>query len=99
MNWFDRLAWDLICKKISDKCSYGVLKSRVSSCYGSTPTALTRRLITFGGRGCGKTLTMKFIANQINELYNKRISVRWCESFEILDDRGRYLRTVYMAKI
>ena len=70
------------------------------SVYKLTPTALTRRLLTFGGRGCGKTLTMKIIAKQINELYNECvISVRWCESFEILDDRGRYLRTVYLAKI
>lgn len=84
-EWFDRMAWDMICTKIAAK--------------GLTSTAITRRLITFGGRGCGKTLTMKIVANQINELYNKRISVRWCESFEILDDRKRRVCFVHMAKI
>ncbi len=70
------------------------------SIYKLTPTAITRRLFTFGGRGCGKTLTIKIVANQINELYNKHvISVRWCESFEILDDRKRRVCFVHMAKI
>lgn len=86
MNWFDRIAWDLICSKIADK--------------GLTSTALTRRLITYGGRGCGKTLAMKTVLNQIYRLYNKSvISVRWCESFEILDDRGRRVCFVHLAKI
>lgn len=70
------------------------------SVYKLTPTALVRRLITFGGRGCGKTISMKALLNQIYGLHNMcDISLRWCESFEILDDRGRYLRTVYVAKI
>ena len=70
------------------------------SVYKLTPTAITRSLITSGGRGCGKTLTMKIIAKQINVLYNKCvISVRWCESFEILDDRKRRVCFVHLAKI
>ena len=44
--------------------------------------------------------TTKAVINEIYGLYNKMvISVRWCGSFEILDDRGRYLRIVYVAKI
>lgn len=65
-----------------------------------TPTAITRRLLTFGGRGCGKTLAMKTVLNQISDLYNKSvISVRWCDSFEILDNRKRRVCFVHMAKI
>ena len=68
--------------------------------YKLTPTAQTRRLITFGGRGCGKTITMKALLNQIYGLHIKCvISVRWCESFEILDDRGRRVCFVHVAKI
>lgn len=44
--------------------------------------------------------TVKAVLNEIYGIYNKFvISVRWCESFEILNDRGRYLYTVYVAKI
>lgn len=91
-EWVDRIAWELICTKIAEK--------QCLNKYKLTPTALTRRLITFGGRGCGKTLTMKFVAKQINELYNKSlISVRWCECFEILDNRKRRVCYVHLAKI
>lgn len=44
--------------------------------------------------------TLKAVVHEIFLLNNSMIiSVRWCESFEILDNRGRYLRTVYLAKI
>lgn len=103
-DWFDRIAWDLICAKIADKCDYNVCKSRVSSTYGSTPTAITRRLLTYGGRGFGKSealiRTLKAVVHEIFLLNNKMlISVRWCESFEILDDRGRRVCFVHLAKI
>lgn len=44
--------------------------------------------------------TVKAVLNEIYGIYNKFvISVRWCKSFEILDDRGRRVRTVYLAKV
>lgn len=44
--------------------------------------------------------TVKAVLNEIYGIYNKTvISIRWCESFEILDDRKRRVRFVHVAKI
>ena len=61
---------------------------------------MSKYSVWFGGRGFGKTMAMKTVLNQIFVPYNKStISVRWCESFEIFDDRKRRVCFVHMAKI
>lgn len=58
--------------------------------------------ITMQSRGYGKTMTTRALYKSIiNEFasYFKTISVRWCESFEILDNRKRRMCYVHMAKI
>lgn len=85
VNWFDRMAWDLICAKIS-------AKQRLNTTYG----------FLFQSRGYGKTLTTRALYRSIAREFSpyfRQISVRWCESFEILDDRKRRVCFVHMAKI
>lgn len=55
-------------------------------------------------RGYGKTMTsralFRSITNNFAEDFDKNtISLRWCEYFEIPDNRGRKNRLIYMAKV
>lgn len=84
-NWFDRLAWDLVCAKIA-------YRQRLNTTYGFIAQP----------RGYGKTLTTRALYRAvIREFspYFRQISIRWCESFEIFDDRGRRVCFVHVAKI
>lgn len=88
---FDRMAWELICSKIAEK-------SQIGSIYGRSCCIIMQP------RGYGKTMTSRAlfgsIMNNFSEDFDKNsISIRWCEYFEIPNDRGRKNRLIYMAKI
>jgi len=84
VSTFDRLAWECLCNRLfTEKYRFGFIMQP---------------------RGYGKTMTSRALFRSImNNFYEdsdkKSISVRWCEYFEIPDDRGRKNRLVYMAKI
>lgn len=85
VNWFDRLAWDMICAKIA-------YRQRLNTTYG----------LIVQPRGYGKTITTRALYSSIIREFSpyfRQISVRWCESFEIFDNRKRRMCYVHLAEI